>query len=159
CDYLLWYGKDRSLTRFHKLFVPRDASADGDYSQAELPDGRCVSRSSLDGDAPPGTRLFQSMDLRSSGRTESCVFPLELDGKTFSPSEGKSWKTNREGMRRLAAARRLFHTANALRYRLYFDDYPVQELSHVWMDTQGATDKEYVVQTSNKVVERCLLMT
>jgi adenine-specific DNA-methyltransferase len=27
------------------------------------------------------------------------------------------------------------------------------------MDTQGATDKEYVVQTSNRVVERCLLMT
>ena len=27
------------------------------------------------------------------------------------------------------------------------------------MDTQGATDKDYVVQTSSKVIERCLLMT
>jgi adenine-specific DNA-methyltransferase len=159
CDYLLWYGKDRTGTKFRKLFVPRDGTEGGDYGYAELPDGRCVSRVSLAGEVPAGTRLFQSMDLRSSGRTESCVFPFVLDGKRFVPSEGKSWKTNLEGMKRLALAGRLFYTADSLRYKLYFDDYPVQELSHVWMDTQGATDKEYVVQTSTKVVERCLLMT
>ena len=61
-------------------------------------------------------------------------------------------------MRKLALANRLFFSADTLRYKLYFDDYPVQEISHMWMDTQGPSDKEYVVQTSTKVVERCLLM-
>jgi adenine-specific DNA-methyltransferase len=159
CDYLLWYGKNRQQTRFRKLFVPRDDTGEGDYGYVELPDSTCLSRASLNGDVPAGARLFQSMDLRSSGRTESCVFAFTHDGKQFFPSEGKSWKTNLEGMKRLAAAGRLFYTGDTLRYKLYFDDYPVQELSHVWMDTQGATDKEYVVQTSTKVVERCLLMT
>jgi adenine-specific DNA-methyltransferase len=159
CDYLLWYGKDRNGTKFRKLFLPRDQTEEGDYSYVELADGRCVSRASLGTELPAGARLFQSMDLRSSGRTESCVFPFTFNGKTFFPSEGKSWKTNPEGMRRLEWAGRLFSTANALRYKLYFDDYPVQELSHVWTDTQGATDKEYVVQTSTRVVERCLLMS
>jgi adenine-specific DNA-methyltransferase len=159
CDYLLWHGKDRTKTKFRKLFVPRDNTPEGDYRYVQFPDGKVALRSSLPGDLPKGARLFQSMDLRSSGRTESCVFPYWVNGKGFFPSEGRSWKTNREGMKRLEIAGRLFFSADALRYKLFFDDYPVQELSHLWTDTQGATDKEYVVQTSHKVVERCLLMT
>jgi adenine-specific DNA-methyltransferase len=158
CDYLLWYGKSWNETKYRKLFIPRDSTEEGDYGYLELPDGKNASRSSV-GDVPAGAKLFQSMDLRSSGRTESCVFPFSVNGKRFFPSEGKSWKTNLEGMKRLETAGRLFYTADSLRYKLCFDDYPVQELSHMWMDTQGATDKEYVVQTSNKVFERCLLMT
>ena len=161
CDYLVWYGKDSKQTKFKKLFTSRNDSNAGDYGYVELPSGKCLSRAKLgdDGAVPPGGRLFQSMDLRSSGRTESCVFEFEFAGQKFFPSGGKSWKTNLEGMQKLLIANRLFFTGDSLRYKLYFDDYPVQEISHMWMDTQGATDKEYVVQTSTKVVERCLLMT
>jgi len=161
CDYLVWYGKDAKQTKFKKLFMSRSDSPDGDYGYVELPSGECVSRAKLGDNAvvPLGGRLFQSMDLRSSGRTESCVFEFEFAGQKFFPSGGKSWKTNLDGMRKLLVANRLFFPGDSLRYKLYFDDYPVQELSHMWMDTQGATDKEYVVQTSAKVVERCLLMT
>jgi adenine-specific DNA-methyltransferase len=98
------------------------------------------------------------MDLRSSGRTESCVFPVEFDGRTFSPGGGRSWKTNREGIEALRVEKRLFAPKDTLRYVLYLDDYPVSELSNSWMDTQGATDPVYVVQTATKVVERCMLM-
>ncbi len=161
CDYLVWYGKDSKQTKFKRLFTSRNDSNAGDYGYVELPSGKCLSRAKLgdDGAVPPGGRLFQSMDLRSSGRTESCVFEFEFAGQKFFPSGGKSWKTNLEGMQKLLIANRLFFTGDSLRYKLYFDDYPVQEISHMWMDTQGATDKEYVVQTSTKVVERCLLMT
>ncbi len=161
CDYLMWYGKDSKQTKFKRLFTSRNDSNAGDYGYVELPSGKCLSRAKLgdDGTVPPGGRLFQSMNLTSSGRTESCVFEFEFAGQKFFPSGGKSWKTNLEGMQKLLIANRLFFTGNSLRYKLYFDDYPVQEISHMWMDTQGATDKEYVVQTSTKVVERCLLMT
>jgi adenine-specific DNA-methyltransferase len=160
CDYLIWYGKEAKGTKFRKLFLERNRGEDGDYGYVELPGGECVSRARLAGGAlPDGARLFQSMDLRSSGRTESCVFAFEFAGRRFFSSEGKSWKTNREGMRKLLLAGRLFYPGDSLRYKLFFDDYPVQELSHMWMDTQGATDKDYVVQTSTRVVERCLLMT
>jgi adenine-specific DNA-methyltransferase len=159
CDYLLWYGKDVKQTKFRKLFLPRDDGDGGDYGYIDTEAGTVVSRADASAQQRQSGRLFQSMDLRSSGRTESCVFEFRLGKRKFFPSEGRSWKTNLEGMKRLLIAGRLFYPGDSLRYKLYFDDYPVQELSHMWMDTQGATDKEYVVQTSNKVVERCLLMT
>jgi adenine-specific DNA-methyltransferase len=161
CDYLLWYGKNSKQTKFNKLFTNRIESNDGDYGYVEMPSGECLSRAKLPDDVPfpPGGRLFQSMDLRSSGRTESCVFQFEFAGQKFFPSGGKSWKTNIQGMRKLLIANRLFFPGDSLRYKLYFEDYPVQEISHMWMDMQGATDKEYVVQTSTKAIERCLLMT
>ena len=62
-------------------------------------------------------------------------------------------------MKRLESLNRLFAPGDSLRYKYFFDDYPVMELSHMWMDTQGATGMTYVVQTSEKVVQRCLLMT
>lgn len=159
CDYLLWYGKDAQQTKFRKLFLARNEGDEGDYGYIETREGVVVSRANAKAEMRQSGRLFQSMDLRSSGRTESCVFEFRFGNHKFFPSEGKSWKTNLEGMQRLLIAGRLFYPGDSLRYKLYFDDYPVQELSHMWMDTQGATDKEYVVQTSNKVIERCLLMT
>ena len=161
CDYILWYGKDSKKTKFRKLFTSRSDSNDGDYGYVEMSSGEILSRAKLPSEIA-GTssgRIFQSMDLRSSGRTESCVFQFEFAGQKFFPSGGKSWKTNLDGMKKLLVANRLFFSGDSLRYKLYFDDYPVQEISHMWMDTQGAIDKEYVVQTSTKVIERCLLMT
>jgi len=159
CDYLLWYGRDTKQTKFRKLYSARSGGDEGDYGYVDTLEGSIVSRATASEQQLKSGRLFQSMDLRSSGRTESCVFEFKFGNQKFFPTEGKSWKTNREGMQRLLIAGRLFYPGDSLRYKLYFDDYPVQELSHMWMDTQGATDKEYVVQTSTKVVERCLLMT
>jgi adenine-specific DNA-methyltransferase len=159
CDYILWYGKDASRTKFRKLFLPRDAETSGDFNYVDLQDGNVASLAECGGKAPPGGRQFQSMDLRSSGRTESCVFDFKFENRKFFPSAARSWKTNRAGMERLAMSNRLYSPGDSLRVKFYLDEYPVQELSHMWMDTQGATDKVYVVQTPDRVIERCLLMT
>ena len=43
--------------------------------------------------------------------------------------------------------------------RYYFlDDYPAVELSNVWVDAASVPNKTYVVQTHEKLVERCILM-
>ena len=162
CDYLVWYGKNKKETKFHRLFVEREFGFGTDFSYVELEDGECltvVQCLKRQGAVPASARYFQSMDMRSSGRTEACVFEYEFNGRKFFPSGGKSWKTNNEGMKRLEALNRLFAPGGSLRYKFYFQDYPVMEMSHMWMDTQGATDMTYVVQTSEKVVQRCLLMT
>ena len=136
-----------------------------DFAYVELEDGKSYSVSEyqkkIEGSIKTlkTIRYFQSMDMRSSGRTESCVFEYEFKGKKYFPSGGKSWKTNLDGMKSLTKKKRLLAPGNTLRYKLYYDDYPVQELSHMWMDLQGATDKTYVVQTSTKAIERCVLMT
>jgi adenine-specific DNA-methyltransferase len=51
---------------------------------------------------------------------------------------------------------------NTLRYKRYLNDFPVYVLDNVWDDTARSgfgRKKEYVVETSTKVIERCLLMT
>jgi len=47
-------------------------------------------------------------------------------------------------------------------YLRFFDDFPVSPINNVWRDvlmTGFSEDKVYVVQTSQKVSERCILMT
>jgi len=64
-------------------------------------------------------------------------------------------------MPRLAMSGRLIGIGQRLRYRRYADDYPVVTFSNSWDDTivSGYADpKIYVVQTSTKVIQRCLLM-
>ena len=51
---------------------------------------------------------------------------------------------------------------NTLAYVRYVDDFPVTEYNNVWSDTVRSTfaaSKLYVVQTAEKVVQRCILMT
>ena len=162
CDYLLWYAKNKKEVKFHRLYGERELGLGTDFSYVELEEGECLTVTEClkrFEKVPATAKSFQSMDMRSSGRTETCVFEYEFDGRKFYPSGGKSWKTNEVGMKRLHELNRLFAPGDSLRYKYFYDDYPVKELSHMWMDTQGATDMTYVVQTSEKVVQRCLLMT
>jgi len=62
-------------------------------------------------------------------------------------------------MKRLIRAGRIIAPAKLPNYVRHFDDFRVQAIHNLWDDTHGAIDPLYVVQTSNKVIERCLLMT
>ena len=89
----------------------------------ELEDGECLTVTECIkkyGEVPPNPKYFQSMDMRSSGRTEGCVFEYTFDGRTFFPSGGKSWKTNEAGMKRLESLNRLFAPGDSLRYKYFF---------------------------------------
>lgn len=162
-DYILWYAKDRSATKYHDLFVARETGEKSRYSNLELPDGtrRPLTKEEKNNLAkiPNNTRLISDMDLASSGYTESCTYPFEYNGKTYRTSSGKSWKTTEQGMRRLALANRITDTGKTIRYVLYLDDYPVTKLTNLWSDTTGELDKSYAVQTHTKMIERCMLMT
>jgi adenine-specific DNA-methyltransferase len=162
-DYILWYAKDRQCYKFRDLFVPREVGEKSRYSSVELPDG---ARRGLTAEEkanpevlPRGSRLFSVMDLASSGYTASCTFDFEYKGRAYRPSSGKSWKTTKEGMEALARANRISDSGKTIRYVLYLDDFPVMKLSNAWNDTTGELDKQYVVQTHAKVIERCMLMT
>lgn len=161
-DYIIWYAKDKNKAKFHRLFTQRELGGDSQFNWIELADetrrkmtNEEKSNPSL---IPPGSKIFRLTDLVSAGRTESCVFEFEMDGRKFYPSGGKSWKTNRAGIEKLIKMRRIMAPGNAPAYVFFSDDYPVQEITNLWTDTQGASDKRYVVQTSEKVVQRCMLM-
>jgi len=59
----------------------------------------------------------------------------------------------------LRKARRIQPKGELLNYILFFDDYPVTAVTSPWNDTVGPQDKIYAVQTSDEVIQRCILMT
>lgn len=161
-DYVLWYAKDNTQVKFRRLFGSKRSGEDSMFTSLLLPDGskRRMTSSERDGSStlPEGARIFGSDNLLSSGSTPSCIFDYEYEGTRYSPAGGRSWKTNRAGMERLEAAGRLTATGKTLRYAFFFDDFPVMELTNVWNDTVGELSKTYVVQTSTRIIERCMLM-
>ena len=162
-DYLLWYGKDKFRTKYRKLFFPRASGEGTQFSAVRREDGtiRQMTKEEASGEEKIPNHEFacRGLDLVSAGRTESCVFDAEFEGKVFQTSSQKSWKTNPTGFERCKKANRILGGNASLSYLFMHDDYPVQEFSNMWSDTQGASGKTYVVQTSDKVIQRCILMT
>ena len=131
-DVLLWYTKEKSLCKYRQLFVQKFYGTDTPFTMG---------------------------DLKSSGYTPSCTYNFEFRGQIVK-SQRKSWRTTPEGMKNLILADRLVNTKGEIpRYKHLASDFPMQEINNLWNDTAGATDMKYVVETSNKVVQRCLLMT
>jgi hypothetical protein len=75
-------------------------------------------------------------------------------GSSFQPFVNK-----RDGMNVLAQHKRFYPEGNNLSYIQYINDFPYKKLTNLWTDTSGANDKIYVVQTSIKPIQHCLLMT
>jgi adenine-specific DNA-methyltransferase len=64
-------------------------------------------------------------------------------------------------MANLILVNRIFATKSFVNYKQYHDDFPFTPLTNLWSDTMGTgeKDKVYIVQTTTKVIHRCLLMT
>ena len=158
-DYILWYAKERISAKFRELRVPKSltSAADSAYAKWEV-GGNVFDSKPADGDF--SLLVFDNLTSRSG--SESTRQPFEFAGKKYFPGAG-GWKTNETGLRQLARAGRLYAKGNSLFYKRYFSDFPFTALTNTWSDTQqggfGKDSKIYVVQTSAKAIERCLLMT
>ena len=85
---------------------------------------------------------------------------MEREEVCFECKPNRNWKqpvTQRHqsslGKRAACYGGRGYESTNAI-----LTTSPFRELTHVWDDTRGAAD-DYVVQTTTKVLERCILMT
>lgn len=67
--------------------------------------------------------------------------------------------TSQDNMDKLKYAERLEAEGDNLSYVYYHTDFPLSKVTNLWDDTSPVQNKEYVVQTSIGVIERCLLMT
>ncbi len=163
CDYIIWYCKDISRIKYKKLFKQKKIDENSLYNWREFQDGtiRSLRKKEMNPTfiKEEKIKLFLPMDVRSSGYAQSMDFPVFIDGKEFNPTAGKSWVTTKNGMDVLMKKNRIFGQKNTLRYKLYLYDYPVSEISNVWMDTRGEVSRVYVVQTAYQAIQRCLLMT
>ena len=172
-DVLLFYARDRTRLKYRQpLRIKEIGGAGGTaYRRARLADGteRALTRDELlDPSRLPEDALVYRVDNltsqsvgRAKGEGAASWFPVAFRGRTFRPSDRVRWKTNEIGMARLKAANRLSATDSGLYYIRYFDDFRALSDDNVWGDTGiagFASEKRYVVETSAKVVQRCLLM-
>jgi adenine-specific DNA-methyltransferase len=165
-DYVLCYAKNRELLKFRRLLKQKEPtdSMMSEYSNFEDADLR---RDQLRGVSAPEQwreweskyRLF-SKDTTTSSRPPGS-FPVSFRGQNYLPGNGY-WKTGELGFKRLIAANRIEPRGSSLRYVRFFRDYPVSPINNIWSDVRFSSrreDKTYVVQSSELLVQRCILMT
>ena len=160
-DYILHYAKNKEYCKFKPLFKAKNWEGDIHWSYLQLLDGstRTMNLNEKNsGVIPNDAKVFMPLDLRPSGYFSTGDFIYSYQNNKYSPPQGRCWKTNLVGMDRLNKANRLYKTATKLTYQLFFEDYPVSKETNYWNDTEGAYNAIYVVQTSNEIIQRCLLM-
>lgn len=57
------------------------------------------------------------------------MYDVEFEGKTYK-SEKKSWVTNKQGMERLIAMRRVQAQKTNIRFVRFHDDFPYQDINN-----------------------------
>lgn len=168
-DFILWYARNIQTVKYHPLYETKVAGEQGAsaYTQLELSDGtrRPMTRDEKEDPSrvPIGSRLYR-IDNLTSPRVRAArtgYYPINFEGRDYLPNKGE-WKTHREGIERLRAAKRLAAVGNGLYYVRFIDDFPAYPINNLWTDTVVAgfaSEKLYVVETTSKSVKRCILMT
>jgi adenine-specific DNA-methyltransferase len=165
-NYLLWYSKAAGKFKFRSPLQPkaRGASTDQVYRLVRKPDGgwRRLNESLADAQLADDERIFQADNITSSRPAgQGDVRNFAFEGRLY-PSGKGTFKTDETGLARLSKASRIWKASNSIRYVRYLNDFDAIPFSNVWTDTQTGNfteDKIYVVQTAQKVIQRCILMT
>jgi adenine-specific DNA-methyltransferase len=172
-DYILWFAKSRVALKFRSPWMPKQRGQSGfsEYSRlafADLSRRPMTSEEKAKADSiPSDVRVYRQDNLtsqslgRQKGEGAASWFPVSIEGTEYRPSITNRWKTSEDGMRRLGYASRLEPRGSSLSYVRFIDDFPAIAINNIWSDVKfssRAEDKTYIVQTSARTVQRCILM-
>ncbi len=167
CDYILWTAKNYKALKYRQPFREKRAGEAGAalYNRIQSADGGTVRALSKGEDyerdfSNEGWFLVTSDNFLSQSGGRTTQQPFLFQGEVYRPSSG-GWKTNSEGIKRLIAASRITKGGRAPRYIRRIKDFPVSPVANVWDDMLTGSfteEKRYVVQTAEKIVQRCILM-
>ncbi|MBI4331647.1 MAG: site-specific DNA-methyltransferase, partial [Chloroflexi bacterium] len=168
-DYLLWYAKNKQAAKFHQLYFAKQPGEEGAAEYKRVETAEWTYRPATSDEMsdfsllPEGDRIFATYSLFSAGDSEnapkSFSWVSEHGPVTVPCAPRYHFKFASDGLKRIACARRLLPHVGQRILKRYLNDFAFSPISNLWTDTRGETDMVYVVQTSTKVVERCILMT
>ncbi|MDP2950094.1 MAG: DNA methyltransferase [Chloroflexota bacterium] len=168
--YLLWYAKDKDKTKYNQLFIAKDEqwfadnvgshlwieNPENGESRKVTPEERGNIKELLQN--LPNCKLYGTWSLNAQGTEKQKDYTYK--GIPYFPPKGTQWKTSYpEGLDRLRDINRLQVEGNNLRFKIYFEDYPVMPQNNLWDKIGAASNKVFVVQTPEEIVKRCVLMT
>lgn len=159
-DYIIWFCKSHDKIKYRTAFVSKLVGETGSeqYRWVRHEDGS-FSRIQDQNDYP-ATALCRPDNLTSSHEYSRGREKITFRGIDYGPG-GRYWSTSPESISRLAKADRLHAGGRTLSYARFLSDFLVMPLLNVWTDTGtgGYGDERlYVVQTTAKVIQRCILM-
>ena len=161
-DYIMWFCKNKDSVKFRPLYLSKDIGDSGSeqYKWIRLEGG--FFERVKDQSAYTIEELCRPDNLTSSHEYSRGKEAIHFRGRKFLPGN-RYWSTSPESIYRLGRADRLYAgTGQSLSHVRFLNDFSVMPLLNVWTDTGtgGYGDvKYYVVQTTTKVIQRCLLMT
>jgi adenine-specific DNA-methyltransferase len=163
-DYVLQYAKAKETVKFRPVYVDKRAETDSvsEYFYLQFSDlsFRTLSAPERAGHEPfpVDAQPFSLSDLTKPGPGRRYEFLHK--GKTYSAG-ARWWGMPPEALERTARSGRLFARPNDVRYIRYLKDFAVRPITNYWKDvafSSRSEDKVYVVQTAQRVIERCILM-
>jgi adenine-specific DNA-methyltransferase len=168
-DYVLWYSKDISSVKVRTLNTQKDILELAGRTYRNFEDLAGSLQEIRTKDLPvlltnPDAYAFVNLaDLTSQTGGASSQFGITFYGVTTAPKKGRGWRTGKIGIDHLFRAGRLHAKGSNIFYKQFLSDFPIEPLSTRWDDTQmggflKGEERIYVVQTTTKVIERCLLM-
>lgn len=131
-DYILWYAKDKKNMKFRPLFTPRESTEGEEATQLQA-------------------------------ATPQDIYEFKYNGTIYNPKNG--WRVKKEGLERLAKLGRLYQAGlngkngGTLKYIHKNSDFPFYQFDNTWNQQSSEQNKVYVVQTAEKVIKNCILMT
>ncbi|MEA3277073.1 MAG: DNA methyltransferase [Pseudomonadota bacterium] len=165
-DFILWYAKDREVVRNNPLYLKRRKPVD---------DPKFNTLISSDGEMRRTAKLEEGQIeelLKNGWRWARVNYPLvsqdenerskdfEWNGRSFFCGKNRHWTYDPDSdMVRLGNQGRLFDGGGkSLGGVVYWDDWPYSGISNLWEDLHGEPKPLYVVQTTYKAIQRCLLI-
>ncbi|MNJ26404.1 Modification methylase DpnIIB [compost metagenome] len=165
-DRVLWFAKSKADAerKFRPLLRPRDLKGEGGSGYTKIATSPVDTRPlSKEERADPSlikdmSSVWRSYPLTSDGFRPTTTVDFQFQGGTFHPGKLAHWKVTVAGLDRVSRAGRVVIDGRQISLRRFFGDDPTVSLGGSWTDVGGASDKVYVVQTNEKVIQRCILM-
>ena len=97
---------------------------------------------------------FRTQQLEASAVQTKYEFSFQ--NINYNPRNG--WRLSESSLQRLAKSERIY-ASGTLRFMRFHKDFPHYQMDNIWTEQLSEQNKKYAVQTSEKVIQRCLLMT
>ena len=162
-DFILMYAKSAEELKYRQLFKSKSLDGEGAsaYQSAKRVDGtiRRLSKEEIEAPdtIPPDFTALRFGDLTKPG--PGAKYEIEFQGNVYS-SKTRWWGMPKEALLCAIKADRISGSASTLSYQRLLSDWSAFPLTNIWADTGTGSglNKVYVVQTDEKIVQRCVLM-
>ncbi|MFZ4083127.1 MAG: site-specific DNA-methyltransferase [Pirellula sp.] len=156
-DYILWFSKDRTKVKYRQLITEKSIDSDSGTMYRYVRDEAGFPSRLAASETAKANSAFRLDNLTKPG--PGSRFEVEFEGRKYIPG-ARWWGTTEIGMSRVMKAGRLASSGNTISFFRAWKDYAALPLNNVWTDTATGgflEQKVYVVQTTEKIIQRCVL--